>query len=64
MHLGSIWSGSDRELVVQGDHLLLCLSGPSDPEAAMANPLAAANDLDILTLVSMIKGEWQQAFGA
>ena len=49
---------------VQGDHLLLCLSGPSGPDDAIPNPLAAANDVDILTLVSMIKGEWQAGFGA
>ena len=45
---------------VQGEQLLLCMSGPSGTEDTISNPLTAANDLDILTLVSMIRGEWQQ----
>ena len=47
---------------MQGDQLLLCMSGPSGTDDAIPQPLAAANDLDILTLVSMIRGEWQQQF--
>ena len=49
---------------VQGDHLLLCLSGPSGPDDAIPNPLAAANDVDLVTLSSMLRGEWQANFGA
>ena len=46
---------------VQGEHLLMCLSGPA-AEEAIPFPLAATNDIDMVTLVSMIRGEWQ-AFG-
>lgn len=46
---------------VQGEHLLMCLSGPA-AEEAIPFPLAATNDVDMVTLVSMIRGEWQ-AFG-
>ena len=42
---------------VQGEHLLLCLSGPGADEA-IPFPLTATNDVDMVTLVSMIRGEW------
>ena len=51
---------------VQGQHLLLCLSGtPKDeasPSAAETSwPFVVTNDVDIATLISTVRGEMQDS---